>query len=483
MAVRSRNGYQRGGADIWPGFVDALSTLLLVIIFLLVVFVLAQFFLNQILQGRDEALEELRTTVAELSDQLDLERDTVAEMRLANAQLAADLQAAVGERDDASAALNRVEAERDELSDSLSLARRQQALLQETLREMRLDAERSTDEAELARAELAELRQSVAADKETIELQLKQLVSLRRDIEALEQVRDDLEGEVATLAARLEEEAGAGERLRAELTQVRDRTKALEAELASEQERTALAQTELEQRDIRIEELLRSGAELEDQLAAEQEVSADALEQVRQLNQQINALRIQLASIEQALELERQLAEEQSVTIAELSSKLNTALADKVQELSRFQSEFFARLSEVLGDRQDVRVVGDRFVFQSEVLFPTASADLEPGGRAQIEKLAETLRDLMDEIPGDLPWVLQVNGHTDRRPINTPQFPSNWELSAARAIEVAKLLIDEGIPPERLAVAGFAHNQPLDDRSDEIAFRRNRRIELKLTER
>jgi chemotaxis protein MotB len=481
MPARSRTGNHRGGVDIWPGFVDALSTLLMVIIFLLVVFVLAQFFLNQLLEGRDEALQRLRTTVDQLTAQLDLERDTVAEMRLSAAQLSTDLQAAVSERDDAAALLARVQVERDELNDRLTAAQQEQALLNQTLQEMRLDAEQRGQEAEVARAELEELRAGVAADRETIELQLAQLVSLRRDIETLQRVRDDLEGQVTTLAAQLEDQRGTTEELRTELTQVRDRSQQLEASLASEQERTALAQRELEAREIRLEELLRSSADMEERLTAEQRVSAEALDQVRLLNQQINALRIQLASIEQALEVERQLTEEQSVTIADLSSQLNTALADKVQELSRFRSEFFGRLREVLGERQDVRIVGDRFVFQSEVLFDQGSAQIGAEGQDQLAKLADSLLQISDEIPEDLPWILRIDGHTDRRPINTPRFPSNWELSAARAIEVAKFLIQQGIPAERVAAAGFAQHQPLDDRDDEIAYRRNRRIEIKLT--
>jgi chemotaxis protein MotB len=159
------------------------------------------------------------------------------------------------------------------------------------------------------------------------------------------------------------------------------------------------------------------------------------------------------------------------------------ALAGKVEELSRFRSEFFGRLRQLLGDRPDVRIVGDRFVFQSEVLFPSASANIEPGGRDELRTLADSLRLISAEIPSDLPWVLQINGHTDRRPISTADFPSNWELSTARAINVGKFLIEDGIPPERIAVAGFASFQPLDDRQDEIAYRRNRRIEIKLTTR
>ena len=262
---------------------------------------------------------------------------------------------------------------------------------------------------------------------------------------------------------------------------MRDRSTELEAKLASEQEHTTLAQRELEQRDVRLEELLRSAGRAEEALATEQALSREALNQVDTLNRQINALRVQLASLEQALDVEQQKVEEQQVTITDLGGKLNMALAGKVEELSRFRSEFFGRLRQLLGERQDVRVVGDRFVFQSEVLFPTGSADIDPGGMDELRTLADSLRAISAEIPSDLPWILQINGHTDRRPISTTEFPSNWELSSARAINVGKFLVQQGIPPERIAVAGFAQFQPIDDRDDEIAYRRNRRIEIKLT--
>ena len=193
--------------------------------------------------------------------------------------------------------------------------------------------------------------------------------------------RSDSQVDLAELQA-------ARERLLQELGQARDRSAELEARLAGEQERTTLAQRELEQRDVRIEELLRSAGRTEEALATEQALSREALNQVDTLNRQINALRVQLASLEQALDLEQQKVEEQQVTIADLGSKLNMALAGKVEELSRFRSEFFGRLRELIGERQDIRVVGDRFVFQSEVLFPTASADIEPGGMEELSKLA-----------------------------------------------------------------------------------------------
>jgi chemotaxis protein MotB len=600
----------RSHIDIWPGFVDALSTLLLVFIFLLVVFMLGQFFLNQLLQGKDTRLATLEQAIADLTTQLDMEQATSAELRQSVTQLSSELQAAIADRDDSAALLADTEAERDEFRDRVFTLEDQQAALTQTLNSLRAEADRledvetqleqTVDVRDRLRQELEQAQQTIAADQDTIELQLAQLVQLRRDIETLTKVRDELdlqvaeatallqaaekakvqaaeelarlssdlqtaqeaqgasrqrneqltaeleaareergaldaevarlaallltaqtdgasratrieqltaeleatrdqsaerERRIAELAATLETERASGEELSAtaeelqrareqlllELSQVRDRSAELEASLASEQERTTLAQRELEQRDLRIAELLRSGTRTEDELATEQTLSREALNQVDILNRQINALRVQLAALEQALDLEQQRIEEQEVTIADLGSKLNLALAGKVEELSRFRSEFFGRLRQLLGERPDVRIVGDRFVFQSEVLFPSASADIGANGRDELRKLAQSLREITAEMPSDLPWVLQINGHTDRRPIRTPEFPSNWELSTARAINVGRFLVNEGIPPERIAVAGFGEFQPLDDRDDEIAFRRNRRIEIKLT--
>jgi len=201
------------------------------------------------------------------------------------------------------------------------------------------------------------------------------------------------------------------------------------------------------------------------------------------LNQQIAALREQLSRISAALDLSEQKTKEQDVQIADLGKRLNAALASKVQELASYRSEFFGRLREILGDRQDIRIVGDRFVFQSEVLFQPGSADLGPEARQELNLLAGALREIAAKIPAEIPWVLRVDGHTDRRPIFTSQFPSNWELSTARATAVVKYLIEQGIPPDRLAAAGFGEFQPIDTANTDDAYRKNRRIEFKLTER
>ncbi len=200
------------------------------------------------------------------------------------------------------------------------------------------------------------------------------------------------------------------------------------------------------------------------------------------LNQQIAALREQLARLSAALALEEDKVEEQKTKIAELGQRLNVALARKVQELNRYRSEFFGRLREALGDHPDIRIVGDRFVFPSELLFPTASATLMPAGRHQLTRLAETLKTVTSKIPSDIDWILRVDGHTDRRPIQTARFPSNWELSTARALSVVNYLVAQGISPVRLAATGFGEFRPLDDRISEDAYKRNRRIEIKLTQ-
>lgn len=376
--------------DIWPGFVDALASVLLVFIFMLLLFVLAQFYLTGVLVGREAALERLQQNVNALAETLAMERGRSAglETRLAETELRAGL----------------------------------------------------TEQA------LAEARETVAADKETIRLRLAEIASLQQDIDALRELRDSLENQVAERSA----EAGA----------LRDRSKQLEARLADAQERTLLAQREIDERDIRI-----AGAE----------------SRVADLNQQVAALRRQLAELSAALRLAEGKVDEQEAEIGELGRRLNLALARKVQELNRYRSEFFGRLREALGEREDIRIVGDRFVFQSEVLFDTGSAELGEAGRWQMRQLAATLKEVAARIPGDIDWVLRVDGHTDRRPIHTREFPSNWELSTARALSIVRSLIDEGVPQRRLIAAGFGEFRPLDAANSPEAWQRNRRIELKLT--
>jgi chemotaxis protein MotB len=332
------------GMNYWPGFVDALSTLILSIIFLLTVFMVAQFFLSQQIAGKDTALARLNAQISRLSDLLSLERTGKTSLEAEVAQLRASLSAAEGERD-----------------------------------------------------------------------------KLRGAAEGAQAGSDAGKAEVGKLNSQIDIEKAA---------------------------------------------------------------TARAVAQIEILNQQIGALRKQIAALESALGASEQKEKASQLHIADLGQRLNVALAQRVQELSRYRSDFFGKLRDILGNRPDIRVVGDRFVFQSEVFFDSGAAVLRPEGRAELDKLAGAVLDLDKQIPSEINWVLRVDGHTDVRPLSgATTFKTNWDLSAARAIAVVQYLISKGVPPQRLVAAGFGEFQPIDPGNTEEAYSRNRRIELKLTER
>ncbi len=329
--------------------------------------------------------------------------------------------------------------------------------------------------------------EALATTREELSSQLSRVTSERNS------VVDELEARIAELATvfdttreALEAEISAERRRGAgreqELSALRDRRMELEARLAEEKERTALVQREREEREMRALVLLERAGAAERSYEKERGVSETAQRRVAVLNRQLLELRKQLATLNEVLEASEVKNREQQAFIVALGQRLNQALATKLQELTKYRSEFFGRLREVLGERGDVTIVGDRFVIQSGVLFDTASAKLEKEGKAQLKTLAKTFFEIAEEIPEDIPWILRVDGHTDVRPIFTPEYPSNWELSTARAMSVVRFLISERVPPERLTAAGFGEYQPLDPRDDEIAYRRNRRIEFKLTQ-
>ena len=338
MALSRRN--RERSIDYWPGFVDALSTLLLVFIFLLAVFMLGQFFISREMAGKDDVMQRLTRRITELTDLLSLERGSKSESEQRILSLSATLQ-----------------------------------------------------------SERAE--------------------------------RQRLEGALA----------------------------------ASGQDQT------------RLTELSRA-------VENEKDLAARAVREVELLNQQINALRQQLQALENALASTEAREKDAQLRITDLGSRLNVALAQRVQELNRYRSDFFGRLRSVLGNRPDVRIVGDRFVFQSEIFFGSGAAEMEAAGRTELDKLASALVDLEREIPPDIPWVVRIDGHTDKRPLSgAGQFRDNWDLSSARAIAVVRYLVSKGVSPQRLVAAGFGEFAPLDFGDAPEALARNRRLELKLTER
>jgi len=328
--------------DYWPGFVDAMASLLLVIIFLLSVFMLAQFFLSQEILGKDSALTRLNSQIAELTELLQLERANAEDFETTIASLSATLSGAEAERD-----------------------------------------------------------------------------NLQQQLAGLDIGTDDKDGQIAELSA---------------------------------------------------------------DLSTQKEISSEAAAQVALLNQQMSALRSQIAALEAALDASELRDSSSKTRIADLGRRLNLALAQRVQDLSRYRSDFFGQLREILAGRDDIRIEGDRFVFQSEVLFSAGDAEVAGAGLEDLDALANAIKQLEIQIPPEIPWVLRIDGHTDKRPIKTARFPSNWELSASRAISVAKYLVDQGISPTRLVAAGFGEFQPIDTGETDEAYRKNRRIEFKLTD-
>ncbi len=298
---------------------------------------------------------------------------------------------------------------------------------------------------------------------ETLDLLVADLIARLQasdtEVNTLRQVLDLCSGEVSTLLGR-----------RAELL----------AELGTATDQVSDQQATIDDQGVRIAVL---SAALSDSEQALQAAEAIAAQEIDDLNGQLEGLRAEVLQLQQALTDSEATVSERDLEIADLTSRLNQALVRRVEELARYRSEFFGRMRTVLRSRSDIRVVGDRFVFQSEVLFPSGSARLQPSGAEQLAEFADTLLDLAAEFPEEVDWILRVDGHTDERPISTPVFQSNWELSTARALEVVAFLEDSGVPPERLAAAGFGEFQPLDTSGTEEAYSRNRRIELKLDQR
>jgi chemotaxis protein MotB len=292
--------------------------------------------------------------------------------------------------------------------------------------------------------------------------------------------RDDLQAQVGDLERQLQSSSDKAAAQAALTAEAEKKLEAAYKTIEADREKINALLTDVAALESLRDELMKKVGSYETE---KEEMTAEAQKRVELLNQQILELRQQIAQLSEALDIAETKARDQGVQIAELGRRLNTALASKVQELARYRSEFFGRLREILGDREDIQIVGDRFVFQSEIFFESASADIGIAGREQLDVLATTLILLLPEIPNDIDWVLRIDGHTDDRPISSPQFPSNWELSTARALSVVKYLASRGIPADRLAAAGFGEFRPIDTSNTDDGRRKNRRIEIKLDQR
>ncbi|UPG71916.1 peptidoglycan -binding protein [Roseomonas gilardii subsp. gilardii] len=459
---------QREGLNAWPGYVDALSTLLMVIIFVLLVFVLAQGFLSVTLSSRDRALDRLNRQVAELADLLSLERTQTDELRASLGRAQDEARRATAARDAAQGELTGLRTERDQLHDERDTLRDARDQLAARLSDAELAARGTNERIASLESRLTEaLGRAEAVGGQTAEA-VRQRAEAARALSAAQAGRQQAEQALAQAQAQSQAQITS---LQAEAAKLSDQVRALTALRDQLEKQAQEAQAKLGEEQRAHGEAVR--------------LSESAQAQAALLNRQIDELKAQLQRLSAALDVQQKAGQEKDdAQIADLGTRLNAALAAKVEELQRYRSDFFGRLREVLGDRPDVRIVGDRFVFQSEVLFPVGSADLSDSGKAQIRQIAGVLKDISTRIPPGTPWILRVDGHADRTPFRGGgRFASNWELSAARAIAVAQLLIGEGLPPNRVAAAAFGDNQPIDPGDSPEALAKNRRIELRLTDR
>lgn len=519
MALRRK----RDSSMIWPGFVDAVTTLLMVLMFVLTIFTVMQSVLRETITTQSTELDELTAQVAGLADALGLERQRADALQAEVGSLSASLTAAQAKGEEQSALIAT-------LTGQLSTREGELAAAQGRIASFEAQVASLLTERDTARGEVSDLQAAQAqllTEKEALDLAIAKarseidagaeaarLAAARRA--ALETLIADLRSRGDAAQAELTEveaarlvDLAALEALRAKLRDADDEmiamTLALEEQRRKAEETLTLlaaAQTQAEAADQRAALL----AAAETALTAEQSKSVDAARKMALLNEQIAALRSQLGALQAVLDSSAAKDAEAKVQIEALGSQLNAALAQVAQEqkkraemeaaerarlqaenadLAKFRSEFFGQLSQLLEGREGVRVVGDRFVFSSEVLFNPGSADLAPEGQAQIAGVVEILNDVAGQIPPSIDWIIRVDGHTDTVPLSgTGAFADNWQLSQARALSVVRFMQEGlGFPPQRLAATGFGEYQPVAEGDSVEARAQNRRIELKLTER
>ncbi|NQY81859.1 MAG: OmpA family protein [Alphaproteobacteria bacterium] len=524
MATRYRRARQL--VNFWPGYVDGLAGLLMMMLFLLLFYVLGELALSTALDNSvkdskskstviNELLNQLsivENTNASLEDQiqsqrqkikniLEIQKDKTAEIASAR-QIVERLTIA---RNDAQARLQSrytaylaLKNEFRTFQDRTEITVREQ---QEQLGFLSVSLNQEAARLKETESTLAELQKDLADSQKALtisEQRLATLIAKRDSLKvALAETKQSLGETVTTQADQilvLDQRLSVADELSTRQAQDIESLSEEQVLLVGRLENLEVLEKQhlntLTSLNVDIVALQALRAELQNQLGTQsQEFEQEhrslvqSLAEMKLLNRQIGALNEQLKQVNQILAVREKVINKQNIAIEDLGRRLNLALASEVNRLQRYRSDFFGRMREIVANRPEIKVVNDRFILQSEVLFPSSSAELTNGGRKKLASIAAMLIELLAEVPPDLPWILRVDGHTDTRPISTPQFPSNWELSAARAIAVVRYLRDLGIPETRLAATGFADLHPIEDRDDEIAHRRNRRIEMKLTQR
>jgi chemotaxis protein MotB len=461
---------------IWPGFVDVLASTLMVIIFIVLLFTVSQVYLGDLVVGKNEQILNLEKTI-EIQDETIVEQDST----LTDKEITLiERQEVIDQLDNELVILDEeIRLKQSEILDKQNLltSKDQEISIQEAIIDQKEDAIITLDTLiEEQALDIGKLNQMIAQLTQELSLSLEEKENLRGQLIDLNQEQETLKNTLSQLGGRNEELVG-------KLSDSQNRVQSLLETLSSSEVENKGLQGKID--DIKDQNLSLQGqiSELENESSFKTENLNDALIKISRLSDDIKILSNEIQLLNNLLDSKEAEIANNKIELGEIGDRLNRVLTSELFKLQKYKSEFFGKLSEALGNRDDIQIKGDRFIFQSEILFDSGSVEIQSSGRVALSLIAKTIIDLINDIPTELNWVLQIDGHTDKVPISTSQFPSNWELSHARALEVVKFFIGQGIPADRLSANGYGEYQPINIGDSREDLKQNRRIELKITQK
>ena len=476
MSYYSKSQSSEDNSLIWPGFVDVLASTLMVIIFVVLLFTVAQVYLGDLVVGKNKQIQNLEKTI-EIQDETIVEQD----LSLSDKELALiERQEVISQLDTELEILDEeIRLKQSEISEKENLltARDQEILLQDSLLKQKDETIITLDDLIDKQAlDITELNEIIARITEELSLSLEEKEELRGRLSSLNEEQE-------LLKSQLKELGGENQALVGQLSDSQGRIQSLFESLSSSKGENEILETQISSVESQNQSLKDQISSLEQDSVIQTTSLNKALAQISRLSEDIKILSNEIQLLNNLLDSKEAEIASNKIELGELGDRLNRVLTSELYKLQKYKSEFFGQLSETLGQREDIQIKGDRFIFQSEILFESGSADIQAGGRIALSLVAKTLIDLSNQIPTDLNWILQVDGHTDKVPIATARFPSNWELSHARALEVVKFFIQQGIPEDKLSANGYGEHQPISLGNSPDDLKLNRRIELKITQR
>ena len=476
MSYYSKSQNSEDTSLIWPGFVDVLASTLMVIIFIVLLFTVSQVYLGDLVVGKNEQILNLEKTI-EIQDETIVEQDST----LTDKEITLiERQEVIDQLDNELVILDEeIRLKQSEILDKQNLltSKDQEISIQEAIIDQKEDAIITLDTLiEEQALDIGKLNQMIAQLTQELSLSLEEKENLRGQLIDLNQEQETLKNTLSQLGGKNEELVG-------KLSDSQNRVQSLLETLSSSEVENKGLQGKID--DIKDQNLSLQGqiSELENESSFKTENLNDALIKISRLSDDIKILSNEIQLLNNLLDSKEAEIANNKIELGEIGDRLNRVLTSELFKLQKYKSEFFGKLSEALGDRDDIQIKGDRFIFQSEILFDSGSVEIQSSGRVALSLIAKTLIDLINDIPTELNWVIQIDGHTDKVPISTSQFPSNWELSHARALEVVKFFIGQGIPADRLSANGYGEYQPINIGDSREDLKQNRRIELKITQK